>query len=254
MILKEQLKDPKAIIVIPGSYNADGTFKHALATGYAVEQWGNKIYSDEIKDIIEQKIEELQVSNPGKIFFGNIGTEVVNNNGKIFYPQFPVGDQTWDDFENKFRANIKKISPGEKQALIKNYEINLGRSFTHSPILGGALGGALGAIGFSKEDDDNAEFNDILQHLKNTYQDNKFIHVWGANNDNWNNDLGQWGGGDGQATAFKANKDGVFAIATTPVAGTKNLMDKCKIYGAPSAHPSHPQALEGVAAGLGPRP
>jgi hypothetical protein len=229
-LLEKQLKDSNAIIVIPGSYDDKGNFKHALGTLRAVGQWGNKIYSDEIKDIIEQKIAELRVSNPGKVFFGNIGTEVVVDGDRTFYPQFPVGDQTWDDFENKFRANIEKISPGEKQALIKNYETNLGRSF-------------------SRPDD---KLDDILKHLKTNFTNKNFIHVWGANNDNWNNDLGQWGGGGGQATAFKANQNGVFALVTTPVTGTKNLMDKCKIYGAPpSAKPSHPQALTVVEAGAG---
>jgi hypothetical protein len=250
-LLEKQLKDSNTIIVIPGYYDDKAKqFQHSLATGYAVGQWGNKIYSDEIKDIIEQKIDELQVRNPGKIFFGNIGTETVkifNNDGSLkrtFYPQFPVGAQTWDDFEKKFRANIMNMTQQkeekEKKALITNYETNLnfpGFSITNP-------------FYFAKPDDD--KLNDILNHLKNTYQDNKFIHVWGANAKNWNSDIGQWGGGDGQATAFKANKDGVFAIATTPVAGTKNLRDICKIYGTPpSAKPSHPQALGIVAAEAG---
>jgi hydroxymethylpyrimidine pyrophosphatase-like HAD family hydrolase len=232
------LKDPKAIIVIPGYYDDKAKqFKHSLATGYAVKQWGNKIYSDEIKDIIEQKITAMQVRNPRKVFFGNIGTETVkifNNDGSLkrtFYPQFPVGAQTWDDFEKKFSENIKNMSEKDKKALITNYETNL--NFPDFSI----------ANPLYHFKSDQNKLDDILQHLKNTYQDNKFIHVWGSNNDNWNNDLGQWGGGDGQATAFKANQDGVFALATTPVKGTKNLMDKCKIYGAPSAHPLYPQAL-----------
>lgn len=231
------------IIVIPSYYDdKTGQFQHSLATGYAVGQWGNKIYSDEIKDIIEQKIAKLRVSNPGKILFGNIGTETVkifNNDGSLkrtFYPQFPVGAQTWDDFEKKFRENIKNISEDDKKALITNYETNL--DLFNNPLY---LVSSATTV-FSGNNIEDTKLIFILNHLKNTYQDNNFIHVWGANNDNWNNDLGQWGGGDGQATAFKANKDGVFAIATTPVAGTKNLMDKCKIYGAPSTHPLHPQA------------
>ena len=239
-LLEEQLKKHNAIIVIPGSYDAKaGKFQHSLATGYAVEQWGNKIYSDEIKDFIESKITTLKSNHFGKILFGNIGTEVVDDNGRKFYPQFPVGAQTWVDFEGKFRKNIEQISDGDKQALIKNYEINLNLdSFSITNLLYNLKS-------------DNDKVDDILAHLKTNFTNQHFIHVWGANANNWNSDQGKWGGGGGQATAFTTQERGVFGIATTPVAGSKDLIKPCKTYGAPSAQPASPSAVAAAAAAAG---
>ena len=42
-----------------------------------------------IRDFIEKKIITLQSNRSGKVFFGNIGTEVVIDGDKTFYPQFP---------------------------------------------------------------------------------------------------------------------------------------------------------------------
>ncbi len=240
-LLEEQLSSPNsnAIIVIPGYYDDKAKkFQHALATGYAVEQWGNKIYSDEIQDFIEKKITTLQSNHSGKILFGNVGTEVVTSNKKTFYPQFPVGDETWAEFEGKFRKNIEQISDGDKKALIKNYEINLGWNdlcttppdYTVKNILG-----------------ENAKLDHILNHLKTNFTDKSFIHVWGANADNWNSDPGKWGNGGGQVTAFTTQKLGVFGITTTPVAGSKGLMKKCKTYGAPSAQTASATAVAAAA-------
>ena len=241
-LLEEQLSCPNsnAIIVIPGYYDDKaGKFQHSLATGYAVEQWGNKIYSDEIQDIIKNKIEALQSNHSGKILFGNVGTEVVHDGKKTFYPQFPVGDQAWDEFEGNFRKNIIQMSDDDKKALIKNYETNLSL-----PIF------SITNPFYNIKSDDN-KLNDILDHLKTNFANQHFIHVWGANANNWNNDLGQWGGGGGQATAFKTQKPGVFGITTTPVEGSKGLMEKCKTYGAPSVQPANPHAVTAAAAAAG---
>lgn len=248
-LLEKQLSSDtsNAIIVIPGSYDANGTFKHELGTGYAPKQWGNKIYSDEIKDFIEKKIITLRSNHSGKVFFGNIGTETVkilNDDGSLkqtFYPQFPVGDQndqTWDEFEKKFKKNIEQISDGDKKALIKNYETNLGwNDISKAPIHYTAVS----IFG------DDAKLDHILTHLKTNFTDKSFIHVWGANANNWNCSLNSWKGGGGQATAFKTQERGVFGITTTPVAGSKDLMKPCKTYGAPSAEPANPQAITAAA-------
>ena len=245
-LLEEQLKKPNAIIVIPGYYD-DNTkkFQHALATGYAVEQWGNKIYSDEIKDFIESKITTLQSNRSGKVFFGNIGTEVVISGKNTFYPQFPVGDQTWDDFEGKFNANIPNMDPEAKKALIKNYEINLG--LTYPPTLLNLYSSTMDALGINVNTD-NAKLDHILTHLKTNFANQNFIHVWGANAKNWNLTEDSVIDGGGQATAFKTQKRGVFGITTTPVAGSRDLAEQCKTYEPPSAQPANPQAVTAAAA------
>ena len=256
-LLEEQLSRPtsNAIIIIPGSYDANGTFKHELGTGYAPGQWGNKIYSDEIQDFIEKKIITLQSNRSGKVFFGNIGTETVkifNDDGSLkqtFYPQFPVGaiaeDQAWADFEGKFRENIKQMSDGDKKALIKNYEDNLNLSYPLT--LQNLFSNTMGAIGVDVNTD-NDKLDAILTHLKTNFTNKNFIHVWGANAKNWNIDPGNLVVGGGQATAFTTQERGVFGIATTPVAGSRGLAEQCKTYRTPSAQPANPQAKATAAA------
>ena len=45
---------------------------------------------------------------------------------------------------------------------------------------------------------------------------NECIHVWGANEGNWNNNYGEPIVGDGQAKAMKNQQVGVFGIVTMP--------------------------------------
>ena len=245
-LLEDQLSSDtsNAIIVIPGSYDANGTFKHELGTGYAPGQWGNKIYSDEIIGIIDEKITTLRSNHSGKILFGNIGTEVVISGKNTFYPQFPVGDQTWDDFEEKFKAKIANIAPEAKKALIKNYEDNLNLSYPLT--LQNLLSNTMGAIGIDVNTD-NAKLDHILTHLKTNFTDKSFIHVWGANAKNWNLTEDSVIDGGGQATAFTTQKRGVFGITTTPVRGSRDLAEQCKTYQAPSAQPANANAVAAAA-------
>ena len=58
----------------------------------------------------------------------------------------------------------------------------------------------------------------------------RYIHVWGANENNWNNNLDDRIIGSGQAAAMKKQVPGVFGIVTMPCTSTRLLFELPKIY------------------------
>jgi hypothetical protein len=214
-VLDEVLKDPNAIVVIPGFIKADGAEVYSLGTGLAKDQWGNDEESQkllkECQDHIQDKIQALKTTSGNQILLGNIG-EVPTFKRKgsevteVYLPQFPV----WDSgiFGYSYPSGIdSKILETAKKNLIENYKSLCDKiQVYHSSA--------------NSENDDDAkitEYRRILFEGSGPLANKKIIHIWGANCDNFNKDQGDVFRGGGQAAGFSENKQklGGFPLITT---------------------------------------
>jgi len=92
----------------------------------------------------------------------------------------------------------------------------------------------LGAIGFSRNY--NPSDNTLKYCNQNSTDDpsSDIIHVWGANNSNWNKRNGETFGGSGQVIAFKEpdgnsrQKPGVFGVITTTIENSEVISSIAK--------------------------
>jgi len=207
--------EPDSIIVFPGKLNDDDDFNHFLGTGLARGQWGNKQEDREfLVAKIKENIQNLRRGREDRVIFGRVG-DICGDQDK-FIPQFPFGNEGWDNFEQRIAIDI--FDDQSKKELIISYE----------SILKIKPKTDLGQVGI----DLNEKIKDLIKEYKNKFKDKNFIHVWGANANNWNLENGEvlsnWGG---QATSISCQKEGSFPIVTTPVSGIKGLVDTCKTYG-----------------------
>jgi hypothetical protein len=220
-VLDEVLKDPNAIVVIPGFIKADGAEVYSLGTGLAKDQWGNDEESQkllkECQDHIKYKIQKLKDDSkkrnedPNRILLGNIGeVPTFKFNGSkvtgVYLPQFPV----WNSGKFSYSDPIvddPKILDKAKKNLIENYKSLCDKiQVYHSSA--------------NSENDDDAkitEYRRILFEGSGPLANKKIIHIWGANCDNFNKDQGDVFRGGGQAAGFSENKQklGGFPLITT---------------------------------------
>ena len=79
-----------------------------------------------------------------------------------------------------------------------------------------------GGVGFA--DSLNSYANQIKRKNPSCF----YIHVWGANENNWNNDPNSIISGSGQAAAMKKQVPGVFGIVTMPVTNPSLILTNSK--------------------------
>ncbi len=226
ILLDEVLKkDKDAIVVIPGFIDkTNGTEVYSLGTGLAKTQWGADKESQDLledcKNHIETKINALKAKHSDKILLGNIGDQISSDasGSGYFLPQFPIWDQPIYDYteDTKMPADPAKKIEAE-QRLIESYE-SMCRNLSIVTPIDGLL---------SNEDKIKAYqkilFQDDPPPGKENFKRKKFIHVWGANSGNFNNNMGDKIDGEGQATAFKGGQQfGIFGIVTTPLSFSEN--------------------------------
>lgn len=247
-------KDPNAIVVIPGYIDDKGSEVYSLGTGLAVDQWDDENLSKNCQDHIKYEIKKLKdglnerKEDPNQILLGNIGNQIsqkTDSKGvaeEYYLPQFPI----WEDEISYVRDASKdqvKLKLAEDR-LIESYKsmcVNL----------------KIDVSTITAKLSDNQD-TIIREYQKLLFQDDppsggtnfkgkKFIHVWGANCGNFNNDIGKPIDGGGQADAFKKTDEkgnklgqqiGIFGIVTTIYKYDASQFGNAdKTHGAPSPSP-----------------
>lgn len=235
-LIQEKLKDPKAVIVIPGSYNnsQDG-YKHYLGSGYANSQWlgvdETGFSGSQCKDYMDKKIKALKKGySEDRILFGNVGVKLSEGlNGEYFLPQYPM-DGKFEDLGPNLDQKKLKIAQRE---LVSNYAF-LCKKLNLTPKINGTTYDAI-----------IEEYRQFLFLGANAhFKDKEFYHVWGANVDNFNiqpnsNNIS----GEGQAQGFRKQNKDIIGIVTTPTQiyspqDLLKLIEVCNTHGpAPSQKP-----------------
>ena len=221
--LLEQLlaNDPNKIAIIPGSKRGD-EISCSFANGLAVDQWkdrceGDKDRGDEMarqcRELFKQESQELEKKYPKQVFFGNVGMKASDN----FLPQFPVGGD-----KASYEALFNNTETGYEHNLILKYK---------------SLCKQLGIKDEVKDEELDkkiSNYRNLLFGIDAPLANKTFIHVWGANVDNFNCNKNYKIDGGGQASAFTNQVEGVFGICSTPIYYTKtkktDLMAACKTH------------------------
>jgi len=237
-LIQEKLKDPNAVIVIPGSYdNSQGGYKHNLGSGHAINQWliedANGYSGSECERYMNEKINALKKSySEDRILFGNVGVKLSEGlRGEYYLPQYPMLRKFEGPYPNKpLDSRQVIIAQGE---LVAKYA-SLCAKLKLTPIINGRT-----------DDVRIAEYREFLFTGANArFKNKEFYHVWGANVDNFNiQPNSEKIKGGGQAEGFREQKNGIIGIVTTPTLidsrqDLLKLSEVCKTYGqAPSQKP-----------------
>ena len=237
-LIEEKLKNPNAVIVIPGFYdNSPDGYKHYLGSGNAKSQWlgvdATGFSGSQCEDYMNEKIKALEKGySEDRILFGNVGVKLSEGlKGEYYLPQYPMLSKfEGQDLNVQLDPQKVTIAQGE---LVFQYA-SLCAKLKLTPIINGRT-----------DDARIEEYREFLFTGANAYfKDKEFYHVWGANVDNFNilpnsNNIS----GGGQAQGFREQKNGIIGIVTTPLGinipqDLSKLSEVCKTYGqAPSQKP-----------------
>ena len=250
LLNKLLLEDPKKIAIIPGSIQEDGKISCAFANYRAISQWvteccgGNqedgKKMATRCQDHFTEKSRELLKKHVKQVLFGHVGMQKSDK----FLPQFPVGGG-----KASYEALFNNNDTGDEDKLISQYESLCRQTETKDTVKDNAT--------FRNDGEKIKAYQDLLFGEGGALADKTFIHVWGANVENFNNTEGNYKGGGGQAAAFKDQVLGVFGICSTPhnykhdnMNHRNALKANCNTHGflvAPSPNPKSSPIRSGVA-------
>jgi hypothetical protein len=205
--LNKLLKDPNKIAIIPGSKNGDVIYC-AFANGLAKDQWrdeccggdqerGNKM-AEECQEYFTKKSSALEKLYTNRVLFGNVGMQESDR----FLPQFPVGGGV-----ASYNALFNNNDTGDEGKLISQYESLCKQVKIEDKIKDNV------ALNDGKK---IKAYQDLLFGKDGALAGKTFIHVWGANVENFNNTKGNYKSGGGQSAAFNDQVLGVFGICSTP--------------------------------------
>ena len=237
-LIQEKLKDPKAVIVIPGSYdNSQDGYKNYLGSGNAISQWlgvdGTGFSGSQCEKYMNKKIKALKKSySDDRILFGNVGVKLSSGlQGEYYLPQYPMLSK-FEGPDQNLQLDPQKVTIAQGE-LVFQYA-SLCAKLKLTPIINGRTDGAR-----------IEEYREFLFTGANAYfKDKEFYHVWGANVENFNIQPNSSKiVGSGQAEGFREQKNGIIGIVTTPTQiysrqDLSKLSEVCKTYGqAPSQKP-----------------
>jgi len=223
-LLNKLLKDPNKIAIIPGSKNGDVIYC-AFANGLAKDQWrdeccggdqerGNKM-AEECHQHFKAKSQELFGRYGKQVLFGNVGMEDVVGQ---FLPQFPVGIN-YKEFDNYYgrglpgsKKSYVNLSGKEKGKLIIQYQ----RLCAQLEVEDKNKVADTKNLAPKDLDAEIQRYQTTLFGVDGVLHGKTFIHVWGANVENFNNTENNYKSGGGQSAAFNNQVLGVFGICSTP--------------------------------------
>ena len=237
-LIEEKLKNPNAVIVIPGFYdNSPDGYKHYLGSGNAKGQWlgvdATGFSGSQCEDYMNKKIKALKKGySEDRILFGNVGVKLSEGLNREYYlPQYPMlGKFEGPDLNVQLDRQQLTIAQGE---LLYKYA-SLCKKLKLTPKINGTT--------YDARIEEYRQFLFIGANAR--FKNKEFYHVWGANVENFNiqpNSSKIVGGG--QAQGFREQKNGIIGIVTTPLGinspqDLSKLSEVCKTYGqAPSQKP-----------------
>jgi hypothetical protein len=228
-------RDKDIMVIIPGSCkkqpNGKFNLKHSLGTDLAKGQWRDIGLANEGEECVEyiyKKIINLCKKNQGRVLFGNIGGNIGikagSSGAKTFHPQFPLYDAPYENLKDLL-LRVKDDDEGLK-LLERNYLDTYAQ-------LGKDIPDVLGVTNIK---DKIESYQEGLFGESGILKVYKFVHVFGANSKNVNNEIDVKIEGGGQVKALENQQMGIFGIVTTPkeifkVEHFEKLHEVCKTYG-----------------------